>query len=65
MPRTEIANFRWSDQRHAACYRKDALAVRYYGKGAVIVLGSRTAGKRVSRPRDALFFFPPAFCQAR
>jgi hypothetical protein len=36
-----------------------ALAVRYYGKGAVIVLGSRAAGKRASRLRGALFFFPP------
>jgi hypothetical protein len=27
----------------------------------VIVLGSRAAGKRASRFRGALFFFPPEF----
>jgi hypothetical protein len=54
-----IENFGRRRDRHAACYLKSASAVRYYGKGAVIVLGSRAAGKRASRLRGALFFFPP------
>ena len=60
MARTEIADFRCLARGMPLALPYDPLAVRYYGKGAVIVLGSRAGhGKRASRLRGALFFFPP------